>query len=80
MIPSAVFEYAQSFATPLILEYFYQGKKIENPSAFFKIHQGLLKVVFPSEEETVAMINKYVIYSDTHKLVISEYGFHLIHL
>ena len=80
MIPSAVFEYAQSFATPLVMEYFYKSEKIEDPCAFFEIHRSLFEVAFPSEEETVTMINKYVIYSDTHKLVISEYGFHLIHL
>lgn len=80
MIPSAVYEYARSFATPLVLEYFYKGEKIEHPSAFFKANPGLLEMAFPSQEETKAMINKYIIYSSTHKLVISEYGFHLVHL
>lgn len=80
MIPSAVYKYAQSLGMPLIIEYFFQGEKIEDPSFFFEMNQGLLETAFPSQEETVTMINKYIIFSQTHKLVISEYGFHLIHL
>ena len=80
MIPSAVHEYAQSFGTPLVLEYFFGGERIVHPSAFFEANQELLENAFPSQEEIVSMINKYAIYSATHKLVISEYGFHLIHL
>lgn len=79
-MPSAVYEYAQNFGVPLLLEYFYQGEKIGHPSAFFEANPNLLEIAFPSQQETIAMINRYAIYSETHKLVISEYGFHLIHL
>ncbi|MGL2965818.1 hypothetical protein [Flavobacterium sp. XGLA_31] len=76
---STVFEYSQSIHAPLVIEYFYKGEKIEDPAAFFETHPGLFETVFPSSEETLNAINKNLIYCETHKLVISEYGFHLIH-
>lgn len=72
--------YLQSINSSLVIEYFYKGEKIEDPATFFEQHQGLFKVYFPSFEETQAAINKYILFSETHKLVISEYGFHLIHI
>ena len=80
MILSAVFEHAQSFDTPLVVEYYYRGEKLETPKSFFEKNSGLFELAFPSAEETIHEINKYLIYRETHKLVISEYGFHLIHL
>ena len=80
MIPAAVFQYAQGFGTPLVLEYYYDGEKIEDPTTFFEVNEGLYETVFPSLEETQAMINKYLIFCETHKLVISEYGFNLVFL
>lgn len=80
MILSAVFEQAQKLDTPLLIEYYYGGEKIENPIEFFEANKSFYDLVFPSPEETLSMINKYIIYRETHKLVISEYGFHLIHL
>ena len=75
---STVFEYCQSINTPLVLEYFYKGEKIDDPALFFDLNQGLFELAYPSIEETQLMIDKYLIFSSTHKLVISEYGFHLI--
>ena len=75
---STVFEYCQSINTPLVLEYFYKGEKIDDPALFFDLNQGLFELDYPSIEETQLMIDKYLIFSSTHKLVISEYGFHLI--
>lgn len=80
MIVSAVFEYAQNLGTPLLIEYFYHGEKIEDPTVFFEENEALFITAFPSYEETVTMINKYVIFNATHKLVISEYGFNLVFL
>jgi hypothetical protein len=77
---STVFEYTQGINAPLLIEYFYEGEKIEDPAAFFEQQQDLFEFAFPSLEETQVMINKYLIFNETHKLVISEFGFHLIHL
>lgn len=74
----AVFEYCQSIDNPLVIEYFYTGEKIEDPALFFDLNPGLLEQAFPSQEETQEMINKYVLFGTTHKLVISEYGFNLV--
>ncbi|MDI9258104.1 MULTISPECIES: hypothetical protein [Flavobacterium] len=80
MILSAVFEHAQRLDTPFLVEYYFLGEKIEDPILFFEMNKTLYDSVFPSPEETLNMVNKYIIYRETHKLVISEYGFHLIHL
>lgn len=77
---STVFEYTQSMQIPLLIEYFFEGEKIEDPTAFFEKNPGIFELFFPSQEETLDMINKKVLYYQTHKLVISEYGFYLIHL
>ncbi|MEY2629587.1 MAG: hypothetical protein RLZZ469_482 [Bacteroidota bacterium] len=80
MILSAVFEQAQRYDTPLLIEYYFRGEKIEDPITFFEVNQPFCEYIFPSTTETLIMVNKYLIYRETHKLVISEYGFHLIHL
>jgi hypothetical protein len=80
MLLSAVFEQAQIHNIPLLIEYYYCGEKIENPLDFFEANKQFYNLIFPTPEETLVMINKYIIYRETHKLVISEYGFHLIHL
>ena len=77
---STVFDYCQTINTPLVLEYFYKGEKIDDPALFFDLNTGLYEVAFPSPEETQIMIDKYVLFRRTHKLVISEYGFHLIQI
>lgn len=77
---STVFEYCQSINTRLQIEYFYKGEKIDDPELYFDLNQGLFEFAYPSTEETQMMIDRYVIFSGSHKLVISEYGFHLIHL
>jgi hypothetical protein len=77
---STVFEYCQSINATLLIEYFYKGEKIDDPELYFDLNQGLFEFAYPSEEETQMMIDRYVIFSSSHKLVISEYGFHLIHL
>jgi hypothetical protein len=79
MSVSTILEYSQNIDNPLILEYFYKGEKIDDPELFFDLNPGLFETVFPSAEETQGMINKYIIYRGTHKLVISDHGFHLIH-
>ena len=78
MSVATVFEYCQSLDTPLVLEYFYHGEKIEDPILFFEQNPGLFEMVFPSHEETQQMINKNLLYVATHKLVISEFGFNLV--
>ncbi len=78
MSTATFLEYCQSIDNPLVVEYFYKGDKIEDPALFFDLHPGLFEREFPSAEETRMMINKYLIYSRTHKLVISEYGFTLV--
>jgi hypothetical protein len=80
MILTAVYDYAKSFSTPLVLEYYYRGDKIENPEIFFAVNEGLYETAFPSLEETQTMINKYVLFCSTHKLVVSELGFNLVFL
>ena len=75
---SAVFEYCESIDNPLVVEYFYKGEKIEDPELFFDINPGLFELAFPSLAATQEMINKNLLYSATHKLVISEYGFNLV--
>lgn len=75
---TAIFEYCESIDNPLLIEYFYKGEKIEDPALFFDLSPGLYEKVFPSLEETQEMINKYVLFGATHKLVISEYGFDLV--
>jgi hypothetical protein len=80
MILSAVFEQAQRYDTPLVIEYYFRGEKIEDPIHFFEVNQSFLEFIFPSPAETLAMVNKYIIYRETHKLVISEHGFQMIHL
>lgn len=80
MILATVFEQAQQYDTHLLLEYYFCGEKIEDPIHFFEVNKSLYELVFPSPKETLSMIDKYIIYRETHKLVISEYGFHLIHL
>ena len=75
---SALFEYTQDPNTLLLVEYFYKGDKIEDPITFFEQHQGLFEFAFPSAEEIKIMISKNLLYNATHKLIISEYGFHLI--
>lgn len=73
-----VFEYTQSIPSLLVIEYFYRGEKIEDPIAFFEENSGLYDFAFPTLEEVRSAINKYVLFGCTHKLIISEYGFHLI--
>jgi hypothetical protein len=80
MILAEVYDYAQSFGTPLVLEFYYYGEKIEDPAAFFAANEGLYETAFPSLEETQVNINKYAIFCDTHKLVVSEFGFNLVFL
>lgn len=80
MSVAAVFENSQSLDSPLVLEYFYHGEKLEDPISFFDENPGLFESVFPSHEETQHMINKNLLYRATHKLVISEYGFNLVFL
>ena len=75
---STVFDYCQTVNTPLVLEYFYKGEKIDDPELFFDLHTGLFELAYPSAEETQLEIDKFLIFSSTHKLVISEYGFNLI--
>lgn len=77
---TTVVEYCQSINNPLLIEYFYKGEKIEDPELFFDLSPGLFEAVFPSLDEMHAMINKNMLYSTTHKLVISEYGFTLVFL
>ena len=77
---STIYEFTKSVTTPLLIEYFYKGEKIQDPAAFFEEHDGQLEFAFPSLEETQLMIDKYVIYHQTNKLVISEHGFHLVFL
>ena len=78
MSAAAFFDYCQSIDNPLVVEYYYKGDKIDDPGLFFDLHPGLFEEAFPSPRETRLMINKYVIYRRTHKLVISEYGFNLV--
>ncbi|WP_162128440.1 hypothetical protein [Flavobacterium phycosphaerae] len=75
-----VFEYTQSMRIPLVIEYFFEGEKIADPAAFFEKNPGVFELFFPSHEETLDMINKKILYYQTHKLIVSEYGFYLIHL
>ena len=75
---STIFKYCQIFDTPLVLEYFYKGEKIDDPELFFDLNPGLFELAFPSLEETQAMINKNLLYGASHKLVVSEYGFNLV--
>ncbi|WP_333600717.1 hypothetical protein [Flavobacterium sp.] len=77
---SAIFEYTQIINVPLTIEYFYEGEKMEDPATFFENNPGVFELFFPSPEEILDMINKKALYFQTHKLVISEFGFHLIHL
>jgi hypothetical protein len=77
---STVFEYTQSMQIPLVIEYFFEGEKIADPATFFEMNPGVFELFFPSQEEMLDMINQKAIYYQTHKLVISEYGFYLIHL
>lgn len=74
---STVFDYCQSIDNPLVIEYLYQGEKIDDPALFFDLNPGLFQLAFPTPEETENMINKTLLYGTTHKLVISEYGFNL---
>ena len=78
MSVAAIFEYSQSIDNPLVLEYFFKGEKIDDPALFFDLNPGLFELAFPSQEATLDMINKNLLYGTTHKLVISEYGFNLV--
>ncbi|MCF6129648.1 hypothetical protein L1S35_08185 [Flavobacterium sp. AS60] len=77
---ATIFEYTQSIDNPLLIEYFYNGEKIDDPVLFFELNPGAFELFFPSEEEIIDMINKKKLFFQTHKLIISEYGFHLIQL
>ena len=77
---ATVIEYAKSETIPLVVEFFYEGEKINDPATFFEENPSILELFFPSPEEIQDMINKKVLYYQTHKLVISDYGFHLIQL
>ncbi|WP_284653296.1 hypothetical protein [Flavobacterium terrisoli] len=77
---STVFGYIQRKQIPLVIEYFFEGEKIADPATFFEKNPGVFELFFPSDEEIVDMINQKVLYYQTHKLVISEYGFYLIYL
>lgn len=78
MSVETVFDYCQSIDNPLVLEYYYNGEKIDDPALFFDLSPGLFEAAFPSPEATQDMINKNMLYGSTHKLVISEYGFDLV--
>lgn len=78
MSVAIVFDYCQSIDNPILLEYFYRGEKIDDPALFFDLTPGLFEEAFPSAEETQMMIDKYVLFGATHKLVVSEYGFNLV--
>lgn len=80
MSVTIVFDYCQSIENPIILEYFYRGDKIDDPSLFFDLTPGLFEEAFPSPEETQVMIDKYALFGATHKLVVSELGFNLVFL
>ncbi len=77
---STVLEYCKSIHNPLVIEYYYKGEKLVDPALFFDLNKGVYELLFPSSEETQEMINKYLLYCTTHKLVISEYGFNLVFL
>lgn len=80
MAVAAVFEYCQSINSSLLLEYYFNGELLDDPALFCDLNPGLFKQAFPSPEATLDMINKNLLYSTTHKLVISEYGFNLVFL
>jgi len=74
------FKFTQSRHIPLVIEFFFEGEKIEDPVAFFEKNPGIYDLFFPTPEETLEMINQKVLYYETHKLIVSEYGFHMIQL
>ena len=76
---STIIKYSQRFKITLIIEYFYKGEKIDNPIAFFEKNPVIFEKEFPARTEFVSKIAENLKFKDTHKLVVSEYGFHLIH-
>ena len=80
MAIATVFEYTQNKNLPLVIEFFFEGEKLVDPTAFFENNPGVFDLFFPTPEEIRDMIDKKVLFFQTHKLIISEYGFHLIQL
>jgi len=76
----AVLEYVQKNNIFLTLEFFYMGEKIDDPTTYFEADATIFEFFFPKSEEIFVMINDNLKFKDTHKLVISEYGFHVIRL
>jgi hypothetical protein len=75
---SKIIDYCQSIKVPITIEFYYKGTLLENPIDFFVQHPQLFENEFPSSEAIIAKIVENHIYKDTHKLAISEYGFHRI--
>ncbi|MFM2213200.1 MAG: hypothetical protein RL427_463 [Bacteroidota bacterium] len=75
-----IVEYCQSIKVPITIEFYYKGNLIEQPQQFFANHSGLFENEFPSTEAIMAQIVDNHIYKETHKLAISEGGFHRIPL
>ncbi len=75
-----VFEFTQNTNIELTLEFYYMGNKIEDPKNYFEANPTIFDFFFPLPTEILAKICNNLRFKDTHKLVISEYGFHLIQL
>jgi hypothetical protein len=80
MSVSKIIKYCQSNKAPLTIEFYYNGALIENPKSFFGASPLLFEKDFPSVEAIIEAIGNNYHVKNTHKLVISEYGFHLIKL
>ncbi len=75
-----LFEFTQNTDIPLTLEFYYMGNKIEDPKNYFEANPTIFDFFFPQRAEILGKICNNLRFKDTHKLVISEYGFHLIPL
>jgi len=75
-----IIEYCQSIKVPIAVEFYYKGTLLEEPKEFFKRHPDLFEKEFPSIDAIMAQIVENHLYKDTHKLVISDCGFHRIPL
>jgi hypothetical protein len=77
---SKFIEYCQSIKVPIAIEFYYKGTLLENPNEFFHLHPHLFENEFPSPDAIMAQIVENHSYKSTHKLAISEGGFHRIPL
>ncbi|TBX70139.1 hypothetical protein EZL74_05175 [Flavobacterium silvisoli] len=77
---SKIIEYTQSGKLPITVEFYYKGDFLADPKTFFSSNLSVFENEFPKSDEIIAQIAAHQTYKNTHKLIISEYGFFRIQI